>query len=90
MIKEEDSANESNDVNRTHFVLVTKPKFIKVEGGNDNQQQPSSPRKTQNVTTIEDDDEDDVAVMKNSQSSDEGKAKTNEFLVLSLLMLLFV
>lgn len=67
MIKEEDSHNDSTD--RTHFVLVTKPKFIKVESGNDNA--PASPRKTQNVT-IETEDDDDVAMMKNSQSSDEG------------------
>lgn len=74
VIKEEDSFNDSTDPNRTQFVLVTKPKFIKVEGGNDNQPQPSSPRKIQNVT-IEGDEEDDadVAVMKNSQSSDDGR-----------------
>ncbi len=68
VIKEEDSQNDSTD--RTHFVLVTKPKFIKMESGNDNST-PSSPRKTQNVT-LETDDDDDVA-MKTSQSPDEGK-----------------
>ncbi|XP_037040066.1 protein lin-54 homolog isoform X3 [Bradysia coprophila] len=66
LIKEEDSATED----RTHFVLVTKPKFIKVEGGNDSAQ-PASPRKTQNVT-LEAEEDDDVALMKSSQSSDEG------------------
>lgn len=64
MIKEEEQHNDSTD--RTHFVLVTKPKFIKVESGNDNSATP----KTQNVT-LEAEDDDDV-IMKNSQSSDEG------------------
>lgn len=66
---------------RTHFVLVTKPKFIKVESGGDNAR-PASPRKTQNVT-LETEDDDDVAMMKSSQSSDEGtvslKFKKNIF-----------
>lgn len=65
-IKQEDAANED----RTHFVLVTKPKFIKVESGNDNAP-PSSPRKTQTVM-LEAEEDDDVALMKSSQSSDEG------------------
>lgn len=80
-IKEEDSMNESAD--RTHFVLVTKPKFIKVESGGDNAR-PASPRKTQNVT-LETEDDDDVAMMKSSQSSDEGtvslKFKKIDFLL---------
>lgn len=72
MIKEEESHNDSTD--RTHFVLVTKPKFIKVESGNDNT--PASPRKTQNVT-LEPEDDEDVALMKNSQSSDDGTNFSN-------------
>lgn len=66
VIKEENSPNDSTD--RTHFVLVSKPKFIKVESVND---APASPRKTQNVT-IETEDDEDVAMMKGSQESDEG------------------
>lgn len=63
-VKEEDSQNDSTD--RTHFVLVTKPKFIKVESGNDNA---STPRKTQSIA-VDTEDEDDI-VMK-AQSPDEG------------------
>lgn len=78
VIKEEDSPNESNDASRTHFVLVAKPKFIKVESGIENvPASPSSPRKIQNITIEpDDDDDDDAAMMKNSQSSDEGKTKS--------------
>lgn len=65
MVKDESAAHED----RTHFVLVTKPKFIKVEGGNE--VQPASPRKIQNVT-LEAEEDDDIALMKSSQSSDEG------------------
>lgn len=75
MVKEEDSLNDS-DASRTQFVLVAKPKFIKVESGNDNPPPPASPRKVSNLV-IEPDDDDDAAVMKNSQSSDEGRNNLN-------------
>ncbi|KAJ6645887.1 Protein lin-54 like [Pseudolycoriella hygida] len=61
LIKEEDYVEQS----RTHFVLVNKPKFIKVESEMDSST-PVSPRKTQNVTIDTDNDDDISLTMKAS------------------------
>lgn len=69
-----DSFNDSADSSRTQFVLVGKPKFIKVE--NSNEVPPSSPSKLQNLSIEPDDD--DVVMVKNSQSSDEGNLQIRQ------------